>query len=140
MKVNLSVIECFFLIGLFVFGEASRFQTIRRFPVSRASRLSGASKSEFRQQLENTIDEIFNKEYCHCTMNICKCCRHLAPPMFVPKSGLGCAKFKYLGDQSMLVTLKFDDQVIMKKKISSECTFCLSHALHVVFYIMFYFH
>lgn len=120
MKANSVVLELFILIGLFLIGEASRFQTVYRFPVSRTSRLSGTVKLGFRQQLEQTIDSIFNKEYCHCSADLCKCCRHLAPPMFVPKSGLGCARFKYLGDQSMMVTLKFDDQVFMNKKISSE--------------------
>lgn len=123
MKANSVIViaELLVLSGLLAFGEASRFVVVQRYPVGRSSRLSGVVKSEFSKQVEATIDDIFNKEYCHCTVNTCKCCRHLAPPMFVPKSGLGCAKFKYLGDQSMMVTLKFDDQVIMKKKISSEC-------------------
>lgn len=125
MKIIIIILDLLILCALVLvaIGEpSSRFKINRRYPVVWTSRVSGGSiESEFSHHLVQTIDDIFNKEYCHCTSQKCKCCRHLAPPMFVPKSGLGCAQFKYLGDQTMVVTVKFDDQVIMHKKLSSEC-------------------
>lgn len=115
MKANLSIIVVLVIILNTI---APARAAVWQHPVSRKS---GRNESVFSVEVRRTIAEMTRKEYCRCSATMCKCCRQLAPPMYVPHSGLGCARFKYVDDQTMLVTLKFNDAVVWSKKVSSEC-------------------